>query len=127
MFGERHHPPPGFPGMNVANPGAAEHADYAAVQAYVEMTAAMARYAQLLAASRQQHTGPTNAMQFGAEQQLSPSPKLPAARRAPLRSSLRSLFVCVAIGAAGGFYARGQLLPQHVQPPQQQLSQQSRQ
>jgi hypothetical protein len=119
MFGELQQPPPGFPGTNVANPVAAEDADYAAMQAYVDMTAAMARYAQLLTASRQQHAGP---MRFGARQQpssLSPSPKLPAAKRAPFGSSLRMLVLWVLIGAAGGFYARGQLLPQQRQPSQQ--------
>lgn len=122
MFGELQQPPPGFPGTNVANPVAAEQADYAAMQAYVDMTAAMARYAQLLTASRQ-HAGSTSAMQFGAVQpELSPSPRLPAAKRAPSRTSLRTLVVCLVIGAAGGFYARGQLLPQ--QHPSQQLSSQ---
>lgn len=122
MFGELHQPPPGFPGTNAANPVAAEQADYAAMQAYADMTAAMARYAQLLTASRQ-YAGSASAMQFGAVQPaLSPSPRLPAAKRAPSRTSLRTLVVCLVIGAAGGFYARGQLLPQ--QHPSQQLSRQ---
>lgn len=116
MFGEPHQPPPGAPGMNAANPVAAEQADYATMQAYADMTAAMARYAQLLTASRQQHAGSMSAMQFGAWQPTpSPSPKLPAAKRTPFRA----LLVCLVIGAAGGFYARGQLLPQQLQSSHQ--------
>lgn len=124
MFGELHQPPPGFPGVNLVNPLDATHADHAAVQAYVEMTAAMARYAQLLAASRQQHAGASSTLQFGTGQQpSSPSPrsKLPAAKRGPF-GSLRTLVVCVVLGAVAGFYARGQLLPQ--QQASQQLSRQ---
>jgi hypothetical protein len=117
MFGELHQPP-GFPGINAANPAPAEQADYAAMQAYADMTAAMARYAQLLTASRQ-HAGLTSAMQFGPVQPaLSPSLRLPAAKRAPSRVSLKALVVCLVIGAVGGFYARGQL-PQQLHPSEQ--------
>jgi len=115
MFGELHQPP-GFPGMNAANPVPAEQADYAAMQAYADMTAAMARYAQLLTASRQ-HAGSTSAMR-PVQPALSPSLRLPAAKRAPSRVSLRALLVCLVIGAVGGFYARGQL-PQQLHPSEQ--------
>lgn len=120
MFGELHQPPPGFLGTKAAHPVAAEQADYATMQAYADMTAAVARYAQLVNVSRQQHAGSMNALRDGAGQPaLSPSPQLSAAKRTPARASVRTLFICLVIGAAGGFYARGQLLTEHLHPSQQ--------
>lgn len=121
MFGEPTQVPPSLPNTGLPNPFAGIHTDPQALLAYANVLAAYAQ--QQMQQSVRQHPVAMPAPQFGAEQQpSSPSPRLPAAKCAPARTSLRTLVVCLVIGAAGGFYARGQLLPQ--QHPSQQLSRQ---
>jgi hypothetical protein len=114
MFGERNQVSPSLPSAGLPNPFAAIHADPQALLAYANMLAAYAQQ-QMQQPAVRQHPVAMPAPQLDAEQQPSPSPKLPAAKRA----AFRTLIVCVVIGAAGGFYARGQLPPQQLQPSQQ--------
>jgi hypothetical protein len=119
MFAEHSQAPPSPPSAGLPNPFAGIHTDPRALLAYANVLAAYAQQ-QMQQSMVRQHPVAMSAPQFGAEQQpSSPIPKLQAAKRAPCGSSLRTLIVCVVIGAAGGFYARGQLLPQQLQPSQQ--------
>lgn len=113
MFGEHNQAAQSLPSAGHPNPFAGIHMDPQALLAYANMIAAYAQQ-QLQQAVVRQHP-------VAMPSPLSPSPKLPAAKRAPLRASLRLLIACVLLGAVGGFYARGQLLQQQAS---QQLSRQ---
>lgn len=117
MFGERNQIPPSLPSTGLPNPFVGH--DPQALLAYANMIAAYAQQ-QMQQSAVRQHPMAMLAPQFGAEQQPAAlsGPKLPATKRAPFGASLRTLIVCVVIGAVGGFYAHGQLVPQ-LQPSQQ--------